>query len=48
MKLVEGSKAIKYGDESLKQKQKQETCNKLFDEKLDEIQELSRELTTKA
>ena len=45
MKLVEGSKAIKYGDESLKQKQ--ETCNKLFDEKLDEIQELSKEIDYK-
>ena len=40
-KLIEGSKAIKYGDESLEQKQ--ETYNKSFDEKLDEIQELSRE-----
>ena len=41
MKLIERSKAIKYDDKSLKQKQ--ETYNKLFDKKLDEIQELSRE-----
>ena len=40
LKPIEGSKAIKY-DESLEQKQ--ETYNKLFDDKLDEIQELSRE-----
>ena len=33
LKPVEGSKGIKYGDESLEQKQ--ETYNKLFDEKLD-------------
>ena len=46
LKPIEGSKAIKYdGDESLKQKQ--ETYNKLFDEKLDEIQELSREIDYK-
>ena len=45
LKPVEGSKAIKYGDESLEQKQ--ETYNKLFDEKLDEIQELSREIDYK-
>ena len=38
LKPIEGSKAIKYDDESLEQKQ--ETYNKLFDEKLDEIQEL--------
>ena len=49
---IEGSKAIKYDDdESLEQKQ--ETYNKLFDEKRDDIQELSREnlnydFTTKA
>ena len=46
MKPIEGSKAIKYDDyESLKQRQ--ETYNKLFDEKLDEIQELSREIDHK-
>ena len=46
MKPIEGSKAIKYdGDEFLKQKQ--ETYNKLFDEKLDEMQELSREIDYK-
>ena len=39
------SKAIKYDDESLEQKR--ETYNKLFDEKLDEIQELSREVDYK-
>ena len=37
LKPIEGSKAIKYDDESLKQRQ--ETYNKLFDEKRDEIQE---------
>ena len=42
MKPIEESKAIKYDDESLKLRQ--ETYNKLFDEKLDEIQELSREI----
>ena len=36
VKPIEGSKAIKYDDESLEQKQ--ETYNKLFDETLDEIQ----------
>ena len=45
MKPIEESKAIKYDDESLKQRQ--ETYNKLFDEKLDEIQELSREIDYK-
>ena len=46
LKPIEGSKAIEYdGDESLKQKQ--ETYKKLFDEKLDEIQELSREIDYK-
>ena len=45
MKPVEESKAIKYGDESLEQKQ--ETYNKLFDEKNNEIQELSREIDCK-
>ena len=39
MKQIEESKAIT-DDESLKQRQ--ETYNKLFDEKLDEIQELSK------
>ena len=45
LKPVERSKAITYDDESLEQKQ--ETYNKLFDEKLDEIQELSREIDYK-
>ena len=46
LKPIEGSKAIKYDDdESLEQKQ--ETYNKLFDKKLDEIQELSREIDYK-
>ena len=46
MKPIEGSKAIKYDDdESLEQKQ--ETYNKLFDKKLDEIQGLSREIDYK-
>ena len=45
LKLIEGSKAIKYDDQSLKQRK--ETYNKLFDEKLDEIQELSREIGCK-
>ena len=46
LKSIEGSKAIKYDDdESLEQKQ--ETYNKLFDEKLDEIQDLSREIDNK-
>ena len=46
MKPIEGSKAIKYDDgESLEQKQ--ETYNKLYDEKLDEIQEWSREIDYK-
>ena len=45
LKQIEISKAIKYDDESLEQKQ--ETYNKLFDEKLDEIQELSREIDYK-
>ena len=44
LKPIEGSKAIKY-DESLQQKQ--ETYNKLFDEKLDEMQELRREIDYK-
>ena len=45
MKPIEGSKAIIYDDESLEQKQ--ETYNKLFDEKPDDIQELSREIDYK-
>ena len=45
LKPIEGSKAIKYDDEYLEQKQK--NYNKLFDEKLDEIQELSREIECK-
>ena len=45
LKPIEQSKAITYDDESLEQKQ--ETYNKLFDEKLDAIQELSREIDYK-
>ena len=45
LKPREGSKAIKCDDKSLEQKQ--ETFNKLFDKKLDEIQELSREIDYK-
>ena len=44
LKPIKGSKAIKYDDESLKQRQ--ETYN-IFDEKLDEIRELSREIDYK-
>ena len=45
MKPIDQSKAITYDDESLEQKQ--EIYNKLLDEKLDEIQELSREIDYK-
>ena len=45
LKQKEQTKAITYDDESLEQKE--ETYNKLFDEKLDEIQELSREIDYK-
>ena len=45
LKPVERSRAITYDDESVEQKQ--ETYNKLFDENLDEIQELSREIDYK-
>ena len=45
LKPIEGSKAIKYDGESLKQRQ--ETYKTLFDEKLDEIQTLSREIDCK-
>ena len=45
MKPKEQTKAIIYDDESLEQKE--ESYNKLFDEKLDEIQELSREIDYK-
>ena len=45
LKPIEGPKVIKYDDESLKQRQ--ETFSKLFDEKLDETQELSREIDYK-
>ena len=41
LKPKEQVKAIEYDDESLEQKEK--SYNKLFDEKLDEIEELSRE-----
>ena len=45
LKTKEQTKAITYDDESLEQKE--ESYNKLFDEKLDEIQELSREIDYK-
>ena len=45
MKPKEQTKAITYDDESLEQKE--ESYNKIFDEKLDEIQELSREIDYK-
>ena len=45
LKPIDQSKAITYDDESLEQKQ--EIYNKLLDEKLDEIQELSREIDYK-
>ena len=50
LKAVKRSKAITYDDdddddESLEQKE--ESYNKLFDEKIDEIQELSREIDYK-
>ena len=44
LKTKKQTKAITYDDESLEQK---ESYNKLFDEKLDEIQELSRKLDYK-
>ena len=45
LKPKEQTKAITYDDESLEQKE--ESYNKLFDEKLDAIQELSREIDYK-
>ena len=45
LKTKEQTKAITYDDESLEQKE--EGYNKLFDKKLDEIQELSREIDYK-
>ena len=45
LRPIERSKAITYDDEFLEQKQ--ETYNKLFDEKPDEIQDLSREIDYK-
>ena len=45
LKPLEGSKAVKYDGESLEQKQK--TYSKLFDMKLDEIQELCSEIDYK-
>ena len=42
MKTKEQTKASKYDDEFLEQKEK--SYNKLFHKKLDEIQELSREI----
>ena len=45
MKTKEQTRAITYDDESLEQKE--ESYNKLFDKKLDEIQELSREIDYK-
>ena len=45
LKTTQQTKAITYDDESLEKKE--ESYNKLFDEKLDEIQELSREIDYK-
>ena len=45
LKTKEQTKATTYDDESLEQKE--ESYNKLFHEKLDEIQELSREIDYK-
>ena len=45
MKTKEQAKATTYDDESLEQNE--ENYNKLFDKKLDEIQELSREIDYK-
>ena len=45
LKTKEQAKAITYNDESLEQKE--ESYNKLFNEKLDEIRELSREIDFK-
>ena len=42
LKPKEQSKAITYDDESLQQKEG--SYNKIFDEKLDEMQDLSREI----
>ena len=44
-KTKEQTKAITYDDESLEQKE--ESYNNLFDEKHDEIQEISREIDYK-
>ena len=46
LKPIEGSKASKYDDDGSLE-QKQEPYKKFFDEKLDEIQELSREIDYK-
>ena len=45
LKAKEQTKAITYDDESLEQKE--ESYNKLFDKKIDEIQDLSREIDYK-
>ena len=45
MKPKTQTKAITFDDESLELKE--ESCNKIFDEKLDAIQELSREIDCK-
>ena len=44
MKPKEQTKAITYDDDDESLGQKEEIYNKLFDEKLDEIQELSKEI----
>ena len=45
LKIKEQTKAITYDHESLEQKE--ESYNKLFDKKFDDIQELSREIDYK-
>ena len=47
LKPIERLKAIRYDDDDESLELKKETYNKLFDEKLDEIQELSREIDYK-
>ena len=47
LKAVKRSKAITYDDDDESLEQKEESYNKLFDEKIDEIQELSREIDYK-
>ena len=48
LKLIDRLKELKYDDESLKQETlRQETYNKLLDERIDEIQKLSKEIDYK-